>query len=727
MNRPVAPLSFALLGSLEVRRDGARIEPETPKLRTLLVDLLVHRGVPRSTDRLIDDLWGGAPPTTAVGVLQNYVSQLRKLLGGDIVRRSGTGYVLDISPDQVDVDRFASLLESARGAQSPDATAARVREALGLWRGDPLADVAGAAFAEPEIVRLREARAAARELLFEAELARGRHRETVPALESALIGDPLRERLWWLLMSALYRSGRQADALRAYHRARRLLIEGLGIEPGAELRELEQAILRQRADVAVPPLAPGRRGPVRQSPTLTGRESELDQINRFLGEPAGLLLLSGEPGIGKTRLLEEAQARHGGVTITSRAYEAERGRPYGPWVDALRSAPLPELPTGLRDGLGPLLPELSEQHRGLEDTTRLYDAVVALLGHLAGHTPLLLTIDDVHWLDERSVGLLHYAVRNLRGSVPFLLSSRPQELTDNAVCRRMLEALRRAGAVRDLMIGPLPDAGVHELIRRVAPRADPNLIVSASHGNPLLALEMARAVVRGDDPLSGQVDGLIGERLARLSERAAALVPWLAAFGRSVRPALLAAAYDSSVEALLEPLGELEEHGVVVAAPDGAYDLAHDLVRDAVYRRLSTPRRVMLHRRIGRALVIAPDDDDTLAADAARHADRADDAALCAAASARAARRCVRLLAYDEAAEHVARGRGHARRLDARQRVVHDPADRRAAPSRPATARSRRAAHRTRRAVRARPATRPGRRAVRRADPARPCPPLGLG
>ena len=158
---------------------------------------------------------------------------------------------------------------------------------------------------------------------------------------------------------------------------------------------------------------------------LTGRESELDRIRSLLAEPTGLLLLSGEPGIGKTRLLKEAQARHAGLTIVSRAYEAERGRPYGPWVDALRSAPLPEIPAGLRDGLAPLLPELSEEHPGLEDTTRLFDAVVALLRHLARRAPLLLTIDDANWLDERLVGLLHYAVRNLRGSVPFLLSSRP--------------------------------------------------------------------------------------------------------------------------------------------------------------------------------------------------------------------------------------------------------------------------------------------------------------
>ena len=129
-----------------------------------------------------------------------------------------------------------------------------------------------------------------------------------------------------------HRSGRQADALHAYHRARQLLIEQLGIEPGAELQKLQRAILQQRADstdIVLPPPAPGRRRITRESPMLAGRERELDEIRTFLAQPAGLLLLCGDPGIGKTRLLEEAQARHRGLTITSRAYEAERGHRTG--------------------------------------------------------------------------------------------------------------------------------------------------------------------------------------------------------------------------------------------------------------------------------------------------------------------------------------------------------------------------------------------------------------
>ena len=198
----------------------------------------------------------------------------------------------------------------------------------------------------------------------------------------------------------------------------------------------------------------------------------------------------------------------------------------------------------------------------------------------------------------------------------------------------------------------------------------PREIVRASHGNPLFALEMARAVERGDDPLSGHVDALIGDRLAMLSEQGAALIPWLAAFGRSISPAVLAAAMDQEPADLLDPLEDLEAHGIVVAGLDGNYDFAHDLVRDAAYRRLSTPRRSLLHGRLGQALLVVPDPDDTLAAAAAWHADRAGDSLTCATACLRAARRCVRVLAYEEAADHVARGRGYLTSLEPRDRVV---------------------------------------------------------
>jgi DNA-binding SARP family transcriptional activator/tetratricopeptide (TPR) repeat protein len=666
VDQPGAGVSYSILGSLQVTRAGMRIEPDTPKLRALLVDLLVHHGQTRSADRLIDDLWAGSPPATAPGVLQNYVSQLRKVIAPDVLRRDGTGYVLRITPGQLDRDRFVALVEDARlKLAAGDSTAARTTadSALRLWRGDPLADVAGAAFAEPEVVRLTELREVARETLFEAQLALGGHRELVAALEATLAAEPLRERLWSLLMSALARGGRRADALRAYQRARRTLVDQLGIEPGPELRDLQQAVLHQHDDVAP---GTGPRAPAEREP-LAGRNVELAAMTAFVAEPAGLLLLSGEPGIGKTRLLEEAQARFPGVVVSGRAYEAERGRPYGPWVDALRLAALPRLTTELQAGLAPLLPELSDTHMTLDDTGRLFDAVVNVLRHAR---PVLVVLDDLHWLDERSIALLHFAVRTLRGRVAFLASARALELGENRACGRMLESLRRAGAVHDLRVGPLGPAMIDEIVCRVAPRATE--IAAVCNGNPLLALEMARAAARGDDPMSGRVDALIGDRLERLSPSAAALVPWLAAFGRSASPDLLAAAARIDADQLVEPLGELEAHGVLAATADGAYDFTHDLVRYVAFRRLSTPRRTMLHRRIGGALLAAPDPDDTLAADAARHADAADDSETCAIASLRSARRCLRLLAYDEASAHVATGRAHARRLSPPEHVALD-------------------------------------------------------
>lgn len=192
-------------------------------------------------------------------------------------------------------------------------------------------------------------------------------------------------------MLALYRSGRQADALRAYQRARTALREELGLEPGTELRDLEAAILDQRRDLddLLVTTGPRRRMARRARPAtaLLGRAEEWSTIEAFLdgtaGTADGLLLLAGEPGIGKTRLLEEAQ-RHvearGGTAITGRGFEAERGRPYGVWVDALRSAPLPVLDMSLRAALAPLLPELSEAPLQLDDPNRLYDAVGAPAG-----------------------------------------------------------------------------------------------------------------------------------------------------------------------------------------------------------------------------------------------------------------------------------------------------------------------------------------------------------
>jgi WD40 repeat protein/DNA-binding SARP family transcriptional activator len=237
-------MDVRLLGPVEVSADGRTVRLGGPKPRAVLAMLALDPGTTVSTDRLIEGLWGEEPPATAAKTLQVYVSRLRKALtangdGTDIVTRA-RGYELRLAPDDVDACRFERLL--AHGAP---------REALALWRGPPLDDVADEPFAAAEIRRLEELRLAAIEQAIDADLAAGRHRELVGELGGLVAEHALHERFHGQLMVALYRSGRQAEALEGYRRARATLVDQIGVEPGRELRELHEAILRQDPSLAL--------------------------------------------------------------------------------------------------------------------------------------------------------------------------------------------------------------------------------------------------------------------------------------------------------------------------------------------------------------------------------------------------------------------------------------------------------------------------------------------
>jgi DNA-binding SARP family transcriptional activator len=237
-------IEFRVLGPFEVWVEGRPLELKRQKQRSLLALLLLHAGEVVSIDRLVEELWAGRPPKAAVGSLQNLVSDLRKALGREAVRTSQPGYLLDVHPDQVDLHRFERLVAQAAQGGDAERRATLLHEALDLWRGTPLADLAFEPFAQVEIARLEELRTAAREELIEAGLELGRQAQLIGELESLVAEHPLRERLRGQLMLALYRSGRQAEALEAYRRARETLVEELGIEPSPDLQQLEQSILR---------------------------------------------------------------------------------------------------------------------------------------------------------------------------------------------------------------------------------------------------------------------------------------------------------------------------------------------------------------------------------------------------------------------------------------------------------------------------------------------------
>lgn len=310
-------MRFGLLGPLAVWTDeGVPVSIPGAKVRALLADLLVHAGEPVSTDRLIEDLWGPDAPANPTGSLQAKVSQLRRTFDQaepgtrSLVVSRPPGYLLAVDDDAVDVARFETLLRQARATGQPHAASAMLGEALALWRGPAVADLADEGFARPAITRLEEQRLSALEARSEARLALGEHAALAGELDALVAQHPLRERLRAVQLRALYRAGRQADALAAYQQLRVRLAEELGLDPSPELVGLQQAILNQDPALAAPSTAPSPR-PRTNLPealsSLVGRNAAVVDVRKRL-DTARLVTLTGPGGVGKTRLALQTAA-----------------------------------------------------------------------------------------------------------------------------------------------------------------------------------------------------------------------------------------------------------------------------------------------------------------------------------------------------------------------------------------------------------------------------------
>ena len=400
-------VQFRLLGPLEARDGERRVELGRPKQRVLLAVLLVHANHVVSVDRLVEELWGAEPPPQAAASLQTYVSNLRRALEPGRPARAPSrvlvsqppGYRLVVGAGDLDAARFAALageghrlLEAGR----PAAAAGVLREGLALWRGPALAEVADEGFAQAERNRLEELRVAALEDRLAADLDLGGHAAAVAELEELAGRYPFRERLAGLLMLALYRSGRQAEALQAFQAARHALAEELGIDPGRWLRQLETGILRQDPglDWTPPPQEPGpppggtggsageadsmlaasvTQRPAAAADELVGRDDQLAALEGVLaGARDGrgrVVLVAGEPGIGKTRLAEEAarRAAAAGIQVAwGRCHEGDGPPALWPWAHVVRQLTAELAPGQLAAmlgpsaaWLGPLMPELA--------------------------------------------------------------------------------------------------------------------------------------------------------------------------------------------------------------------------------------------------------------------------------------------------------------------------------------------------------------------------------
>ncbi len=313
-------MEFRILGPLEVWDAGGEVSLGGPKPRALLALLLLHPNEVVPTDRLIDELWGEGPPEDAAGALRVNVSRLRKALAHDVLTTRSPGYVLRVEPDAFDLHRFERLVEEGRNllARSLAADAsARLRGALSLWRGPALADFTYESFAQAAIARLEEIRLSAVELRIDADLALGRHDELVGELESLVAEHPLRERLRGDLMTALYRSGRQADALDAYQDARRALVDGLGIEPGIALQELERSVLRQDPALDFRATAPARVQQVAERSILVAIADET-QVDALLAMAEPLVRREARVAILARPVPDAAQLRSVSVWLEER-------------------------------------------------------------------------------------------------------------------------------------------------------------------------------------------------------------------------------------------------------------------------------------------------------------------------------------------------------------------------------------------------------------------------
>jgi len=271
-------MEFRILGPLEVWDEGGEVPMVGSKPRALLAVLLLHPNEVVPVDRLIDELWGENPPEGAAAALRVNVSRLRKVLPHDQLTTRSPGYVIRVQPDELDLHRFEHLVDEGRSllARGPAADASkRLRDALALWRGPALADFAYENFAQTAIARLEEIRLAAVELRIDADLACGRHDELVGELEALVAEYPLRERLRIHLMRALYRSGRQAEALDVYDNARRALVDELGIDPSPALQDLERAILRQDPSLDLEATAPAHTRGVAERSILVAVSNEM--------------------------------------------------------------------------------------------------------------------------------------------------------------------------------------------------------------------------------------------------------------------------------------------------------------------------------------------------------------------------------------------------------------------------------------------------------------------
>lgn len=648
--------TFRVLRGDEVLDLGGRLPAE---LLALLV-LAESRAVDH--DVIADRLWRGNPPASARATLQGYVARLRRALEpgrsareATVLVTRGDGYALEIPRSQVDVHAFADLVAQGRRAAAEgtlDAAVETLEAALALWSDAPYAGIADVLEATPEIARLEDLRLLAVEELMAASLALGRGAGHVPELTVLAARHPLRERLQLLLARALYAGGRQAEALDLLRATRERMAEDLGLDPSVELQELESAILNHAVDQPTRPVATA---PVATGAPLAGfigRAKELEVLDAAWQQArAGngcAVVVTGEPGIGKTLLVEAFVAASGAPARWARCLQTPGVPPYWPWQQVLGG--LPDTSDASDEG--------ARFAFGLEVARRLQaDAAAA---------PGVLVLDDVQWADPDSLQVLQVLLDLLAGTRLLVLMTCRDVAAPDPALASVLAAAGRTGAGQRLVLEPMPPAEVAELVREVRggqvgrPSLDTDEVVRRSGGNPLFATELSR-LDAGEVAVPTMARDVIRMRLAALPELAHDLIALLSVAGRELPVGLLARAAHRAVTELDVPLAAATSSGLVVETEPGRLRVRHDLVREAVIADLGPGRRAELHARLADVLESSAAAMTSRAAIAVHRSEAAAGAADLAAASACcvATQEALDRAGAAEAADLVRRGLGH--------------------------------------------------------------------
>lgn len=656
-------MRFRVLGWLEAADPaGETIDLGGAQPRLVVAMLLAATGQLVSADALVAALWGDSPPASAGGTLQSYVSRLRKVLepararheAPQVLIHEPPGYRLAVGVEDVDFRRFERLADEGRallGGDRVDDAATTLREALALWRGEPLPDYADHEFARGLITRLENRHRAALADRVIADLRLGRHAALVGELAEVVTQWPLEEAFRGQFALALYRSGRQAEALRAIDDARVTLRDELGVEMGRPLRELEHAILshdpaldlvaapgdgRATAPNRAPSPATAGSAPPRESSDVgrrgaegfVGRDGELSTLVDALSEARTATrwaVAEGEPGIGKTRLAEEFAAIAEGAgarVLWGRAFEGGAAPAFWPWLPVLRALastiPTASSSAELARVLDPASGE--EPTSGSADAARfaLFEATAQLVTDAAARTPLVIVLDDLQWADEASLELVRALVARCQ-DVPVLVVVTVRELDIGRLdaVADTLAAITRTTGSRRLHLTGLDDASCAELVAQtVGSRLDPTVVDAIerrAEGNPFFITELARLVASsGDVQVPAGVRDVVGRRIAALPAATRALLEQAAVLGRDAELDVLAEAVGRPIDDLLDDLEPALVHRLVEPSAGGlaSFRFAHALVRDVVVGSLSSVRLARGHQRAAAALAaLRPGDD----------------------------------------------------------------------------------------------------------------------